>query len=396
MVCGDCGLMTNCFASACSLLCLLTLAASSIATAHDHGVTSLDENRRPQHRKNLRVPELPGFKTLKCDFHMHTVFSDGMVWPNIRVQEAWQEGLDSICITDHIEHQPHKKDLPTNHNRSYEIAKGPADQANVLLIRGSEVTRGTPPGHFNALFLEDSSKLVEEKGAAADQLALDAAASQKAFIFWNHPGWKAQQIEGSYEWIPFVEKLHQEGKLHGIEVINGFGFHRKALDWCLDRKLAVMGTSDIHNLTANDYDFANGRTRSMTLVFAKDRTTTSIREALEAGRTVAWSSEYLAGSEELLSGLVKGAVTIGPVFHTDEKGVAFREISNDSSLTFTLLESGEKSGFPEAIELNPGTTKILSCRNMPAAMEKASYRVKNAFVRSDRNLTVGLSTLVKQ
>lgn len=27
---------------------------------------------------------------------MHTVFSDGLVWPSIRVAEAWMEGLDAI------------------------------------------------------------------------------------------------------------------------------------------------------------------------------------------------------------------------------------------------------------------------------------------------------------
>lgn len=379
-----------------TLLGFLSLGICSTVHGHDHGVTSLDENRRPQQRKLLKVPDIAGFRTLKGDFHMHTVFSDGVVWPNVRVQEAWQEGLDAICITDHIEHQPHAKDLPTNHNRPYEIAKGPADQANILLIRGSEITRGTPPGHFNAIFLEDSSKLVEDKKAAADQLALDAAANQKAFIFWNHPGWKAEGIEGSYEWLPFVQKLHQEGKLHGVEVINGFGFHRKALDWCLDNKLAVLGTSDIHNLTANDYDFANGRTRSMTLVFAKERTNESIREALEARRTIAWSSEYLAGPEDLLKELAQASIRIGPVYHTDGKGVSFREITNDTSLTFNLEETGENTRLADKIELKPGTTRILSSRELPVALEKATYRVTNAFIRSETNLTLPLSSLVKE
>ena len=26
---------------------------------------------------------------------MHTVFSDGVVWPSVRVEEAWREGLDA-------------------------------------------------------------------------------------------------------------------------------------------------------------------------------------------------------------------------------------------------------------------------------------------------------------
>ena len=53
-------------------------------------------------RKDMLVPDIPGYQTLKCDFHLHTVFSDGTVWPTIRVTEAWEEGYDGIAITDHI------------------------------------------------------------------------------------------------------------------------------------------------------------------------------------------------------------------------------------------------------------------------------------------------------
>ena len=56
------------------------------------------------------------------------------------------------------------------------------------------------------------------------------AADQDAFIFWNHPAWKVSSIEGSYEWIGFVDELFKEKVLGGIEVFNGFRFHKKALD----------------------------------------------------------------------------------------------------------------------------------------------------------------------
>jgi len=36
-------------------------------------------------RQELPVPDLPGFKTLKGDSHLHTVFSDGTVWPTVHV-----------------------------------------------------------------------------------------------------------------------------------------------------------------------------------------------------------------------------------------------------------------------------------------------------------------------
>ena len=60
-----------------------------------------------QVRGYLPVPDVPGFKTLKGDFHLHTVFSDGDVWPTVRVSEAWRDGLDVIAITDHNEYHPY-------------------------------------------------------------------------------------------------------------------------------------------------------------------------------------------------------------------------------------------------------------------------------------------------
>ena len=66
---------------------------------------------------------MPGYEPfLLCDFHVHTVFSDGNVWPPVRVAETWRQGLDALAITDHIEYRPHKDELTGSHNRPYEIA----------------------------------------------------------------------------------------------------------------------------------------------------------------------------------------------------------------------------------------------------------------------------------
>jgi predicted metal-dependent phosphoesterase TrpH len=124
-----------------------------------------------QARKEIAFPDLPGRLTLKCDFHMHTVFSDGYVWPTVRVKEAWEQGLDAIAITDHVEYQPHAKDVPTKHERPYELAADSARQHDLLLIRGAEITRDTPPGHFNAIFLRDIKPLDTPKLEDAVQQA---------------------------------------------------------------------------------------------------------------------------------------------------------------------------------------------------------------------------------
>ena len=50
-----------------------------------------------QHR--LVFPDTENYRVLSADLHTHSVFSDGHVWPNIRVAEGLREGLDVIAIT---------------------------------------------------------------------------------------------------------------------------------------------------------------------------------------------------------------------------------------------------------------------------------------------------------
>lgn len=56
--------------------------------------------------REIVFPNIPGYETLVCDFHQHTVFSDGSVCPSIRVEEAQKDGLDAIAVTDHFEWRP--------------------------------------------------------------------------------------------------------------------------------------------------------------------------------------------------------------------------------------------------------------------------------------------------
>ena len=46
-------------------------------------------------KRKIDFPNIKGYYTLATDFHQHTVFSDGSVWPTIRVQESFKDGLDA-------------------------------------------------------------------------------------------------------------------------------------------------------------------------------------------------------------------------------------------------------------------------------------------------------------
>ena len=117
------------------LLSLIVFTFVAQAQEISNGVMHFSEQHRPIYREIINIPDVNGYKVLKCDFHTHTVFSDGYVWPNIRAQEAWEEGLDAIALTEHIEYHPYKDYIEINHNRSHELIENVSKRNNVILIR---------------------------------------------------------------------------------------------------------------------------------------------------------------------------------------------------------------------------------------------------------------------
>lgn len=289
-------------------------------------------NVQAQRRNEIQVPDLDGYTTLKCDFHMHTVFSDGLVWPTVRVDEAYREGLDAISLTEHIEYRPHKKDVVADHNRSFDLCQKQAEKLGILLIRGSEITRPMAPGHFNAIFLADSNPLEQKEY----KYAFNEAKKQGAFIFWNHPGWAAQQPDTT-KWWPEHTELYNEGCMHGIEVANGPLYMPEAIQWCLDKNLTMIGTSDIHQPIQTDYDFSKDEHRTMTFVFAKERSLKGIREALDNRRTAAYYRELVIGREDLLRPFFEKCVKIEEISR-NEKGVTL-SITNTTDLVLKLKKT---------------------------------------------------------
>ena len=89
------------------------------------------------------------------DLHIHTVFSDGSVWPDIRLREALREGLDLIAMTDHLEYQPHKEDIPhPDRNRSYQIASELAKGQEDLLHKPVRLYSFTQKFYVTVFFLK--------------------------------------------------------------------------------------------------------------------------------------------------------------------------------------------------------------------------------------------------
>jgi hypothetical protein len=345
-------------------------------------------------RTPIHLPDVPGFVTLKCDFHIHTVFSDGLVWPSVRAEEAWREGLDAIAITDHLEYQPHKIDVTTNHNRSFEIAKSAGADLDLLVVKGSEITRKMPPGHLNAIFLTNSTELAVDRW----EDAVATAHNQGAFIFWNHPGWDAQTTNGLVIWYPEHTDLLAQGQLNGIEVVNGRDYYPEAHQWAIEKRLTLLSNSDIHNPLNLDYHVHENDHRPTTIVFAKSRTLEDLKEALFARRTAVYSGDRLIGDEEFLRPIFLGSLEVSKLKGSLRPGQRRSvQVYNRSSITYELERGGDSAELtgPAKLTLPAGKTVLLQLSSRKDAAEgtrklSVPFKVTNLLVAPGTPLSASL------
>lgn len=299
----------------------MVLPFAAHAQLSNDDVMKYDHRNASQYRNEIRIPGFDGYQTLKCDFHIHTVFSDGTVWPSVRVHEALTEGLDVIAITDHIEYRPFRDIVVSDNDKSYEIAAEEGEKYGLMVVKGAEITRSKPLGHLNALFISDADALDVE-----DPLeAIDIADRQGAYIIWNHPGWP----DNKSTLYPVHEELIKAGKIDAYEAYNYMESYPLTFDWYAQYGIAPMANTDIHGPVAMDYDCGEGWMRPMTLVFATDKTQEALREALEAKRTLALFQGNLVGSEEYLSKMVSASLK------TEEKAGRL-SVTNISDITYTM------------------------------------------------------------
>lgn len=347
-------------------------------------------------RKPLRFPDLPGYVTLLCDFHLHTVFSDGTVWPTVRVEEAWQEGLDAIALTEHLEERHHRAEVTGTSNTSFEKAMARAQELGLILIRGGEVTRSMPPGHFNAIFLSDADALAVDDWRQAIKAAID----QGAFVFWNHPGWR--QPGTIPVWYDEHTDLLQKGWLHGIEVVNCREYYPDVQTWCAEKSLTLLGNSDAHDPVALEYDLAAGEHRPLTLVFARQRSVEAVKEALRARRTVVYWGNLLLGEDKFLQALFGQGVSVATQGLEVVAGrSAELQLHNSLPVALELAAEGEGDYLtpPDKVNLPAERITLVRLRAAQSARKGSGrallhFRVENMRVAPGQGLRVSIPVKV--
>ena len=334
------------------------------------------------------VPDIPGYQTLKGDFHIHTVFTDATVWPATRVQEAIWEGLDVIAITEHIDTR-HQKYVnqgvfteKCDRNFSYEIAKKAAGK-NILIVHGGEISRGMPPGHFNCLFVKDNEALcaaaesqdkeTNNNNVVAMKNGLAEARNQGAFIMWNHPNWCKQAPNETKMWKEHKEIL-KDGKMDAIEIYNmACGYTPEGHKWALDNNLAMLGNSDCHAPFFMEVDYLHGAHRPVTLVFAKEKSLNGVREALDARRSAVFAEGNVYGREQEVLPLLEACLKVKKTQFKEKEIIV--EFENVSSIPVVLSKGkgSEDTWYARHVVIPPFTTFTYKVRPLLEGDSQPAY-----------------------
>lgn len=371
------------------ILLLMTMVISSISLAQN---------------QEISIPDIPGFYTLKGDFHMHTVFSDGHVWPTFRVNEALRDDLDVIAITEHIDYEGFPDLIAKDYNKSFEIASKAAKGKGLIIIKGVEISPRVAPYHHNALFLEDANLLptdymksgkgefVMKENITHDQLIgpFLAAQKQKAFVVYNHPSWSWWDKKDTVLFTSFHQELLDRGILAGVEVVNSGNYNVIAHRMALTHDLTMLCNTDEHYDNHPRYKDTH---RPMTLVFAKEKTAEGVEEALFAKRTALYFGDYVVARKPEAEALFKSSleVYIERKLRKAEPLMVVNFVNNsDIPFQTTIKAEYDIEGYPLGqVKISPHDTTKVILKAVWKYPEETCIKVtvENVLVSPDAGLT---------
>lgn len=363
-----------------SFICAMLVFAATASAQHYYVDSENPEMLRhadfrdPARREIVLPCQVNGYNVYKADLHAHTVYSDGSVTPQFRVEEAWRDGLDILAITEHIEYRPFEgtmkeylgvsKDKGQDLNAAVKIAQKEAEKWDIFIVPGTEITRnGTTIGHFNALFTKDNNKIYDEDPVQA----IRNAKAQGALVQHNHPGW----IRTSLDYTETEKIAYDEGLIDGVEVMNYYEFYPGIIDRVRERGLFIAANTDIHASTAEDFN-AHEYMRPMTLVFATEKTEQGIREALESCLTLAFGFNTICGDEQLLKDFFAASMRV-------------KKLSKDTYMLTNL------TSVPYIIKIEGRNQTYISPFTTIKVKGPGKFAVLNMFCGKDVNPVVELS-----
>lgn len=248
-------------------------------------------------------PDLYERNVKKCDFHIHTNFSDGTETPERTAANYRKKGFDIISITDH-----------NIYNASAEVAKKLDFMHNFKLIPGEEVHNGYARQlhivnvgskySVNDIFLDEPERVKAEVEALKGEVEVPEGVDEREYLYrvWTyreikksggyaiypHPFWT---WKGHYHVeTDMSEAAMKNGLCDAFELLGGCSVKENnlqvALYYSLQKdglKMPIVGSSDSHTTMPGAQWFDE----DSTVLFEKDGDTIG---AIDGGYSVAVES----------------------------------------------------------------------------------------------------------
>ena len=227
------------------------------------------------------VVERAGFRVLEGDFHVHTRYSDGLLFPFDVVRVAERAGLDVVGITEHNIIFP--AEMAAWFAR---VFGGP------IVLVGEEVT--TNRFHLIALGLTRNAtyklplrSLIEDIHAQGGV----ALAAHPVEMYWDTYAEVIDLLDGAEVVHPIAYRQDRDRGFRYQDMVTFFERHQPS-----HPKLAAIGSSDFHGMKALGI--------SRTYLFVTEASEDGVLEAIRQGQTVAISPDGRAfGPPELVKAL---------------------------------------------------------------------------------------------
>jgi len=229
-------------------------------------------------------PELANLRPLRCDFHIHTTYSDGKSSPAEMVVRGRELGLDALAITDHNYYPASVEAIDFVRKSGLGITCFPGEEVTSASWHILSIGANGPIGYHD--FGPDGpiGFTDDQVDYAGMQKILETIHSQGGKAFLAHPYWIADRR--MHQPMVEYERLLREGGLDGIELLGDVPWEENLRSLVryseLESKasLAILGNSDTHAATHTYGSY-------WTLVFARSNSQEDIMAAILDHRSVA-------------------------------------------------------------------------------------------------------------
>ncbi|MBQ7525547.1 MAG: hypothetical protein IJT09_03865, partial [Abditibacteriota bacterium] len=315
--------------------------------------------------RSFRFPNTENYLVLQGDFHIHTSEgSDG----NMSLERIFRaygfKYFDVIAVTDHGPALCERRCVRSQREEAAKLA----EEHGIIYMPGFETGFCSPNGREHIVVFDTDARprkydhnLTDDLSVSGFLKRLKDLRKKGAFIIWPHPNSDWSEGETPGELVrKSIEKAIKKGYIRGVEIINGDSdydpFHwwatepigvwgeeyelkgprgvwsgSRVMDYALEHNLTLFANSDVHKCLVP----------CCTLILATERTREGVREALEAGRTAAYSDDMLWAQPDVAEELMNSFVAFKRYTPHEKYPRVKAAFTNNSPMLFMAEIEGE-------------------------------------------------------